>query len=114
MRQKTTGVPILVCTDLASRGLDLPNCQHCGQLRLLVMSSRISTEWAVADVLESRPGEALYFSVERELVEVVREAEMQQRSMVLEGEVVESEEDEDDQAGEVKKPLVKRGVSQRN
>jgi hypothetical protein len=52
---------------------------------------------------------------ERELVEVVREAEMQQESMVLEGEVVESEEDgEDDQAGKVQKAFSrKRGFTKK-
>jgi superfamily II DNA/RNA helicase len=61
-------------------------------------------------------GIVFYGEKERELVEVVREAEEQQESMVLEGNVIELDEDEDeaDQAGKVQKAFSrKRGFTKK-
>jgi superfamily II DNA/RNA helicase len=110
-------VPILVCTDLASRGLDLPGVNTVVQLQFAgnVVSHLHRMGRCGRAGKQTGRGIVFFGDKERELVEVVREAEMQQESMVLEGEVVESEEDgEDDQAGKVQKAFSrKRGFTKK-
>jgi superfamily II DNA/RNA helicase len=109
-------VPILVCTDLASRGLDLPGVNTVVQLQFAgnVVSHLHRMGRCGRAGKQTGRGIVFYGDKERELVEVVREAEEQQESMVLEGEVVEMEEDEDDQAGKVQKAFSrKRGFTKK-
>jgi superfamily II DNA/RNA helicase len=110
-------VPILVCTDLASRGLDLPGVNTVVQLQFAgnVVSHLHRMGRCGRAGKQTGRGIVFFGEKERELVEVVRKAEMQQESMVLEGEVVESEEDgEDDQAGKVQKAFSrKRGFTKK-
>jgi superfamily II DNA/RNA helicase len=107
-------VPILVCTDLASRGLDLPGVNTVVQLQFAgnVVSHLHRMGRCGRAGKQTGRGIVFFGDKERELVEVVREAEMQQESMVLEGDVVESEEDED--AGKVQKAFSrKRGFTKK-
>lgn len=109
-------VPILVCTDLASRGLDLPGVNTVVQLQFAgnVVSHLHRMGRCGRAGKQTGRGIVFYGDKERELVEVVREAEEQQESMVLEGEVVETEEDEDNQAGKVQKAFSrKRGFTKK-
>jgi superfamily II DNA/RNA helicase len=111
-------VPILVCTDLASRGLDLPGVNTVVQLQFagnVVAHLHRMGRCGRAGKQTGR-GIVFYGEKERELVEVVREAEEQQESMVLEGNVIELDEDEDeaDQAGKVQKAFSrKRGFTKK-
>lgn len=118
---KDDTVPILVCTDLAARGLDVPN-----------VDAVVSLQWAgnVVSHLHrmgrcgragQKTGRGIVFfneATEGALVQVVQEAESQQERMVLQGADVLELDEEDGQevvpAGSIKKAFSrKRGFTKK-
>lgn len=103
-------VAVLVCTDLASRGLDVPGVTAIVQLQFagnVVAHLHRMGRCGRAGNCNGR-GIVFYGQNERELVEVVRDAEMQQERMMLEGDV-----DEVGEESEVPKGSVKNAFSRR-
>jgi len=93
-------VPVLVCTDLAARGLDVPGVTAVVQLQFagnVVAHLHRMGRCGRAGNRDGR-GVIFYGQSERELVEVVREAEAQQERMTLEGDVMDEEETGEDGA----------------
>eukprot|EP00546_Thalassionema_frauenfeldii_P005242 CAMPEP_0178916978 /NCGR_PEP_ID=MMETSP0786-20121207/12978_1 /TAXON_ID=186022 /ORGANISM="Thalassionema frauenfeldii, Strain CCMP 1798" /LENGTH=472 /DNA_ID=CAMNT_0020590451 /DNA_START=340 /DNA_END=1758 /DNA_ORIENTATION=+ len=92
--QKGT-VPIMVCTDLASRGLDIPGVTAVVQLQFAGNVVSHLHRMGRCGRAGQRNGRGLIFydSKQRELIEVVRNAENQQERMILEGDVDEFEEE---------------------
>lgn len=92
--QKGT-VPIMVCTDLASRGLDIPGVTAVVQLQFAGNVVSHLHRMGRCGRAGQRNGRGLIFydSKQRELIEVVRNAENQQERMILEGDVEEFEEE---------------------
>lgn len=87
---------LLVCTDLASRGLDIPGVDAVVQLQFagnVVAHLHRMGRCGRAGQRNGR-GIVFYGEQEAELVEVVRKAEEQQDRMVLEQDVLELDEDE--------------------
>lgn len=84
-------VPVLVCTDLASRGLDVPGVTAIVQLQFAGNVVAHLHRMGRCGRAGNRNGRGIVFysRKERELVEVVREAELQQERMILEGDVEE-------------------------
>uniref|UniRef100_A0A7S4UVP1 RNA helicase n=1 Tax=Ditylum brightwellii TaxID=49249 RepID=A0A7S4UVP1_9STRA len=102
-------VPVLVCTDLAARGLDVPGVTAVVQLQFagnVVAHLHRMGRCGRAGNRDGR-GVIFYGQSERELVEVVREAEAQQERMTLEGDVMDEEETGEDGA---KKKKRRRGI----
>ena len=95
-------VPILVCTDLASRGLDVPGVTAVVQLQFATNVVAHLHRMGRCGRAGQRNGRGVVFygEVEKELVEVVREAEHQQETMALSQDV----EDEERDADGAKKP----------
>jgi superfamily II DNA/RNA helicase len=90
-------VPVLVCTDVASRGLDIPGVTAIIQLQFaqnVVAHLHRMGRCGRAGNQDGR-GIVFYGSKQRELVEVVREAEEQQSRMTL----IQDVEDELDDCG---------------
>jgi superfamily II DNA/RNA helicase len=110
-------VPILVCTDLASRGLDVPGVNTVVQLQFSGNVVSHLHRMGRCGRAGSRTGRGIVFynENEAELVDVVREAEEQQERMVLTGDVLDSNEDDDeDSAGKVQKAFSrKRGFTKK-
>lgn len=112
------GVQILVCTDLASRGVDIPDVRAVVQLQFagnVVAHLHRMGRCGRAGQRTGR-GVVFYNEKERELVEVVRAAEEQQETMTLQGnDVLEiDEEGEVIKAGTVKKAFSrKRGFTKK-
>ena len=101
-------VSVLICTDLASRGLDIPAVAAVVQLQFagnVVAHLHRMGRCGRAGQRNGR-GIVFYDSKQRELIEVVREAESMQETMVLEGDV----EDPTDEEGSAK---VKKAFSRR-
>ena len=99
-------VPTLVCTDLASRGLDIPGVTAIVQLQFagnVVAHLHRMGRCGRAGEKNGR-GIIFYSPAEKKLVDVVREAEMQQERMMLEGDVADDEEE----AGTVKNAFSRR------
>jgi superfamily II DNA/RNA helicase len=119
----TAPVPILVCTDLASRGLDVAAVSAIVQLQFAgnVVAHLHRMGRCGRAGLKTGRGIVFYGEQETELVNVVRQAEEQQERMVLPGDVLEDEEaakddshDEADQTGSVKDAFSrKRGFSKK-
>lgn len=110
-------VPILVCTDLASRGLDVPGVTVVVQLQFsgnVVSHLHRMGRCGRAGQRTGR-GIVFYTSVEAELVATVREAEEQQEKMMLEGDVDSTDDDEEESSGgKVKKAFSrKRGFTKK-
>lgn len=114
-------VPILVCTDLASRGLDVPGVTAVVQLQFSGNVVSHLHRMGRCGRAGQRTGRGIVFYEEREadLVEVVREAEEQQERMNLEqdvddGEDVDENEDAKEEIGKVKKAFSrKRGFTKK-
>ena len=107
-------IPILVCTDLASRGLDIPGVTAVVQLQFALNVVSHLHRMGRCGRAGSRDGRGIIFygSSERELVQVVREAEIQQSRMTLTQDV---EEDLDSPgSGKVEKAFSrKRGFTKK-
>ena len=84
-------VPILVCTDLASRGLDIPGVTTVVQLQFSTNVVAHLHRMGRCGRAGRKTGRGIVFygQQERELVEAVRAAEDQQNKMVLEQDVLE-------------------------
>lgn len=88
-------VPVLVCTDLAARGLDIPGVSAVVQLQFagnVVTHLHRMGRCGRAGNRDGR-GVIFYGGKESALVEVVREAEFQQDRMVLKGNDIDFEEE---------------------
>ena len=89
-------VPVLVCTDVASRGLDIPGVTAIVQLQFALNVVSHLHRMGRCGRAGNRDGRGIIFygTKERELVDVVRDAEDQQSRMVLKQDV-EDDESED-------------------
>jgi len=108
--------PVLVCTDLASRGLDVPGVSCVVQLQFALNVVAHLHRMGRCGRAANRNGRGIVFygSNERELVDVVRAAEEEQGQMKLAQDVDEWGEDEDGAAGTVKKAFSrKRGFTKK-
>ena len=85
----------MVCTDLASRGLDVPGVTAIVQLQFAGNVVAHLHRMGRCGRAGNRNGRGIVFygEKERELVEVVRDAEFQQERMMLEGDVDEVEDE---------------------
>lgn len=110
-------VPVLVCTDLAARGLDIPGVTAVVQLQFAGNVVSHLHRMGRCGRAGNRDGRGIIFygPQEAELVAVVREAEKEQSRMELSQDVEEELEDEDnDSAGKVKKAFSrKRGFTKK-
>jgi superfamily II DNA/RNA helicase len=82
-------VPVLVCTDVASRGLDIPGVTAIVQLQFALNVVSHLHRMGRCGRAGNRDGRGIIFygSKEKELVKVVREAEDQQTRMTLKQDV---------------------------
>jgi len=87
-------VPVLVCTDVASRGLDIPGVTAIVQLQFALNVVSHLHRMGRCGRAGNRDGRGIIFygTKERELVDVVRDAEDQQSRMVLKQDVEEEED----------------------
>jgi superfamily II DNA/RNA helicase len=110
-------VPILVCTDLAARGLDVPGVNVVIQLQFSGNVVSHLHRMGRCGRAGQRTGRGIVFynSIESELVEVVQEAEQQQERMTLQGDVGSiDDDDEENTGGKVKKAFSrKRGFTKK-
>lgn len=107
-------VPVLVCTDLAARGLDVPSVNAVVQLQFAGNVVAHLHRMGRCGRAGQRTGRGIVFynEQESELVEVVRAAEEQQEKMVLQGDV--DDVDAEDEAGKVNKAFSrKRGFTKK-
>ncbi|KAG7371455.1 DEAD/DEAH box helicase domain protein [Nitzschia inconspicua] len=95
-------VPIMVCTDLASRGLDVPGVTAVVQLQFSGNVVSHLHRMGRCGRAGQRTGRGIVFYEEREkdLVDVVREAEAQQERMKLEQDVDDNDSDDAIESGE--------------
>jgi superfamily II DNA/RNA helicase len=86
-------VPVLVCTDVASRGLDIPGVTAIVQLQFALNVVSHLHRMGRCGRAGNRDGRGIIFygTKERELVDVVRDAEDQQSRMVLKQDVEDDE-----------------------
>jgi len=102
-QEQEDAVSVLVCTDLAARGLDIPGVTAVVQLQFagnVVTHLHRMGRCGRAGNRDGR-GVIFYGGVESELVEVVIEAEQQQETMILKGNDIEDMES-DGEEGEDK------------
>jgi len=111
IRNGKNTVPVLVCTDVASRGLDIPGVTAIIQLQFALNVVSHLHRMGRCGRAGNRDGRGIIFygPRERELVEVVREAETQQSRMQLSQDV----EDEEDNDGLESKGKVQKAFSRR-
>lgn len=107
-------IPVLVCTDLASRGLDLPGVTVVVQLQFATNVVAHLHRMGRAGRAGNVDGRGFIFyseeGTEKALVDVVREAESNQDSMQIEGDV----DDPEEQSATVKKAFSrKRGFTKK-
>ena len=105
-----TAVGILVCTDLAARGIDVPGVNTVVQLQMATNVVGHLHRMGRCGRAGQRTGRGIVFygDQERELATVIREAETQQERMTLEGDVIDLEDPLDEQAGNVKKAFSRK------
>jgi superfamily II DNA/RNA helicase len=109
-------VPVLVCTDLASRGLDVPGVSAVVQLQFSGNVVSHLHRMGRCGRAGQRTGRGIVFftGAEEELVNVVRDAEEQQERMVLIGDVDDQLVDDEEDTGTVKKAFSrKRGFTKK-
>jgi superfamily II DNA/RNA helicase len=111
-------VPVLICTDLASRGLDVPGVTAVVQLQFSgnVVSHLHRMGRCGRAGNKSGRGIIFYDEYEIELIEVVQDAERQQEKMQLSQDVDDRDDDDDDLdgKGKVKKAFSrKRGFTKK-
>ena len=110
-------IPVLVCTDLAARGLDIPGVTAVVQLQFAGNVVSHLHRMGRCGRAGNRDGRGIiyYGPEEAELVAVVREAEKEQSKMELSQDVEEELEDEDkEEVGKVKKAFSrKRGFKKK-
>jgi superfamily II DNA/RNA helicase len=111
-------VPVLICTDLASRGLDVPGVTAVVQLQFSgnVVSHLHRMGRCGRAGNKSGRGIIFYDEFETELIEVVQDAERQQEKMQLTQDVDDRDDDDDDLdgKGKVKKAFSrKRGFTKK-
>lgn len=89
-------VPVLVCTDLAARGLDISGVTSVVQLQFAGNVVSHLHRMGRCGRAGNRDGKGVVFygGVESELVDVVRQAEDEQQTMVLEGNEIDDNESE--------------------
>mmetsp|Transcript_18705 Transcript_18705/g.28394 ORF Transcript_18705/g.28394 Transcript_18705/m.28394 type:complete len:646 (-) Transcript_18705:62-1999(-) len=94
-------IPILVCTDLAARGLDIPGVSSVVQLQFAGNVVSHLHRMGRCGRAGNRDGKGIIFygGVESELVEVVRKAEEDQETMVLKGNDIEDNSNNDENSG---------------
>lgn len=95
IRNEKNTVPVLVCTDVASRGLDIPGVTAIIQLQFALNVVSHLHRMGRCGRAGNRDGRGIIFygPRERELVEVVREAETQQSRMTLKQDVEDLDDD---------------------
>eukprot|EP00532_Pseudo-nitzschia_australis_P005222 CAMPEP_0168193024 /NCGR_PEP_ID=MMETSP0139_2-20121125/18369_1 /TAXON_ID=44445 /ORGANISM="Pseudo-nitzschia australis, Strain 10249 10 AB" /LENGTH=641 /DNA_ID=CAMNT_0008116319 /DNA_START=347 /DNA_END=2272 /DNA_ORIENTATION=- len=110
---KNDAVPVLICTDLASRGLDVPGVTAVVQLQFSGNVVSHLHRMGRCGRAGQRTGRGIIFYDEKEaeLIEVVQEAETQQEKMQLEGQEVDDRLDDDD--GKAKKGKVQKAFSRK-
>ncbi len=109
-------ISVLVCTDLAARGLDIPGVTSVVQLQFagnVVTHLHRMGRCGRAGNKNGR-GVIFYGGIESELVHVVRDAEQQQETMVLKGNDVEDVDVEGGESGKVQAAFSrKRGFTRK-
>lgn len=90
----TSQIPILICTDLASRGLDVPGVTTVVQLQFAGNVVAHLHRMGRCGRAGKKDGKGIIFygPKEKDLVDVVRKAETQQEIMTLKGDVLDEEE----------------------
>ena len=109
-------VPVLVCTDLASRGLDVPGVTAVVQLQFSGNVVSHLHRMGRCGRAGQRTGRGIVFydEQEAELVSVVRDAEAQQERMQLEGHEVDDRlDDVDDEDAAARKGKVQKAFSRK-
>ena len=109
-------VPVLICTDLASRGLDVPGVTAVVQLQFSGNVVSHLHRMGRCGRAGQRTGRGIVFYDEQEadLVSVVRDAEDQQERMQLEGHEVDDRlDDEDDENAAARKGKVQKAFSRK-
>jgi len=112
-------VPVLVCTDLAARGLDIPGVTAVVQMQFAGNVVTHLHRMGRCGRAGNRNGRGVIFygGVESDLVKVVREAELQQDTMVLKGNDLEDDQDKSNEevdAGKVRSAFSrKRGFTKK-
>lgn len=112
--ESSDAVSVLVCTDLASRGLDVPGVTAVVQLQFSGNVVSHLHRMGRCGRSGQRTGRGIVFfnEAEADLVEVVKEAEAQQERMQLKQDVL--EEDEATEVGKVKNAFSrKRGFTKK-
>ena len=109
-------VSVLMCTDLASRGLDVPGVTAVVQLQFSGNVVSHLHRMGRCGRAGQRTGRGIVFynEAEAELIKVVQEAEQQQERMILEGDVDDQWGEEEQEAGKVQKAFSrKRGFTKK-
>lgn len=116
-RSDKDAIPVLVCTDVASRGLDIPGVTAIVQLQFALNVVSHLHRMGRCGRAGNRDGRGIVFygPRERELVAVVREAEAAQSRLTLvqdvdddEGAGSDTEEGEQDDRGKVRKAFSRK------
>ena len=109
-------IPVLVCTDLAARGLDIPGVTAVVQLQFAGNVVTHLHRMGRCGRAGNRNGRGVIFygGVESALVHVVRDAEQQQETMVLKGNDIEEFNDDGVGSGKVQAAFSrKRGFTRK-
>jgi len=109
-------ISVLVCTDLAARGLDIPGVTAVVQLQFAGNVVTHLHRMGRCGRAGNRNGRGVIFygGFESELVQVVKEAEQQQEAMVLKGNDIEESNDDQGEQGKVEAAFSrKRGFTRK-